>query len=196
MKDVVEFLPIITLLFISLGMYYLNELYRKFNIKIAAYVSLSEIPSLLIDFYYSIVGAVLSISLIIWILIIDVLSFRPAWFKSHSGLDYVSNNLSIEFIWPIILAVALFVLTSKKVSIDFKKIIENGPEFDIILVSEDSSINNLNEPNENKMPILIGQTKEYIFLYNRDVKETIIMKTENIKIIKSRAHQKPENSEK
>lgn len=175
MKSITENLALFSIVAISFGFYRLYRFYMVFGINITSYIDLSEVLQL--DYLFLLV---IFISIFLFALFgIPASNNKIKISDSNSISNYIQSLSNYEYykIGLTLIIIFFFILLFGAVfsTTDAHNIKDGKPEYKVIITKEDRTIKS------DTILVYVGKTKNYLFLYDRNKKSSLILKMDDIK---------------
>lgn len=180
MEKLKDYWPLITIYFISLGYLYSLAYYSLFNLNIFPYLDIADVFQIQFGLYGLLFFTIISI--INFAGFISSIAYfeeklKMFWDKINNFEERNYNNIFRIRYSYLSLMLILFATMEYGIFLG-KRIIGGRANREVILITDKSII----KTDKNNM--YIGQTKNYIFLYNRRDKQTTVYKISDVNEIK------------
>lgn len=179
MKVITENLAIATIVALSLSIYRTITYYEVFNVDILTYLDASEIFQLQF-LYLFVIGAII----INGAILVAAIYFGNDFKTNRKNLEFVSEDGKIKIGYHLVISYGLaivmmmFFLGFRTSAGNARIIISGEHEREVTLILEDDYIVT------DSVNIFAGKTKNYIFFYNINKKQTRVFRVDDVKEIR------------
>lgn len=176
-----DYWPIITIFMIIVGYLFSYIYYEFFHVNIFPYLDLTDIFQIQFRFYTFLILGILLTSILTLIVNVNSGIKNITNIKPKLNFEYILFSLNIDTIksilYAILIGLALLMIGLLSAFASARNILNGNAEKEVILILEKSVV----KTDKNNM--FIGQTKNYIFFYNRISEQSTIYKTADAKEI-------------